>query len=84
MIKDNGFGIPANQKDKVFEKLFRADNIISKETDGTGLGLYLVKSIVNEAKRMIGFDSEENKGTAFTVKIPLSGMKAKKGTKELT
>ena len=74
-VTDNGYGIPKNQQDKVFGKLFRADNIVSKDTEGTGLGLYLVKSIVDLIGGKIGFVSKENKGTTFNVQLPLTGMK---------
>jgi len=82
-IKDNGLGIPKNQQKKIFEKLFRADNVKSSDTEGTGLGLYLVKSIVDSSGGSIEFESEENKGTTFTVNLPLSGMKERKGSKKL-
>lgn len=82
-VSDTGLGIPKNQQSKIFTKLFRADNVTSKETDGTGLGLYVVKAIVKAAGGTIGFVSEENKGTTFTVKLPKTGMKKREGTKVL-
>jgi PAS domain S-box-containing protein len=81
-VADNGYGIPADQKDKIFTKLFRADNIKAKD-EGTGLGLYIVRKIINEAGGKISFKSQENKGTTFLVSFPLSGMKKKKGMKDL-
>ena len=83
-VADTGYGIPENQKPRIFEKLFRADNVKDKDTGGTGLGLYLVKSIVDDAKGKLWFDSEENKGTIFYITIPLSGMKKKEGSKTLS
>lgn len=82
-VKDNGLGIPKSQQDSVFTKLFRADNVKATDTEGTGLGLYLVKSILDSSGGNISFNSEENKGTEFIVKLPLSGMKKKEGSKSL-
>jgi len=82
-VTDTGYGIPKEQQNKIFSKLFRADNVTQKDTEGTGLGLYIVKSIVDNAGGKIWFESEEDKGTTFFVQLPLSGMKAKKGTKKL-
>ncbi|MFZ2664425.1 MAG: ATP-binding protein [Patescibacteria group bacterium] len=82
-ISDTGYGIPKNQQDKIFTKLFRADNVREKDTEGTGLGLYIAKSILSHSDGKIWFKSEENKGTTFFVTIPVSGMKRKEGTKAL-
>jgi PAS domain S-box-containing protein len=82
-VIDNGMGIPKEQQNKIFEKLFRADNVRKADTDGTGLGLYVVKSILDQAGGNISFKSTLNKGTTFKVEIPLTGMKEKKGTKKL-
>jgi len=73
-ISDTGYGIPKKQQDKVFEKLFRADNTEQK-IDGVGLGLYLCKSLIEQSGGKIWLSSEENKGTTFYVDIPLTGMK---------
>lgn len=83
-VADNGFGIPKAQQAKIFTKLFRADNVVSKDTDGTGLGLYLLKAIVEEAGGKIGFTSKENVGTTFTIHLPLKGMKPREGTRGLS
>ena len=83
-IIDTGYGIPKKQQPEIFQKLFRADNVREKDTEGTGLGLYIVRAIVEKSGGTIRFESEENKGTTFFVTIPLSGMKRKKGTKGLS
>lgn len=82
-ISDNGYGIPKGQQEKIFEKLFRADNVRQKDTEGTGLGMYIVKAIVESSGGKIWFESEENKGTTFHVYLPLSGMPKKMGQKGL-
>lgn len=86
-VYDNGLGIPEEQQKKIFTKLFRADNARDVDSDGTGLGLYLVKGIVDQASGKIWFESEVNKGTTFYVKLPLEGIakgRGGKGSKKLT
>jgi PAS domain S-box-containing protein len=82
-VKDNGYGIPENQKAKIFTKLFRADNVRQMDTEGTGLGLYIIKQIVEACGGKVWFTSKENKGSTFFVTLPLSGMKEKKGSKTI-
>ncbi len=82
-VSDTGVGIPAGVRDKVFTKLFRADNARAVESEGTGLGLYIIKSIVERGGGRTWFVSEENKGTTFFVEIPLAGMNPLQGAKGL-
>ncbi|MFA6520903.1 MAG: CHASE domain-containing protein [Candidatus Gracilibacteria bacterium] len=72
-VADNGCGIPESARSKIFTKLFRADNAKVVDSDGTGLGLYITKSIIEQFGGKIWFESAENKGTAFYVTIPLIG-----------
>ncbi|OGZ07963.1 MAG: hypothetical protein A3C13_01195 [Candidatus Lloydbacteria bacterium RIFCSPHIGHO2_02_FULL_50_11] len=83
-VTDNGYGIPKSQQSKIFQKLFRADNVRQKDTEGTGLGMYIVKAIIEASGGQIAFESEENKGTTFHVLLPISGMVKKEGSKGLT
>lgn len=78
-VFDNGMGIPEKDKSKVYDKFFRADNTSKVQTTGSGLGLYIVKNILEEAGCKIDFNSEEGSGTTFFVRIPNTGMKKKIG-----
>ncbi len=82
-VSDHGFGIPDDQKEKIFSKLFRADNIREKDTEGTGLGLYIVKSILTEAGGNITFHSKEGMGTTFVVSLPKTGMEQRSSNKSI-
>ena len=78
-VKDSGLGIPKKQQARVFEKFFRADNVTRVVTDGSGLGLYLTKLIVEASGGKIGFESEELKGSTFWFSVPIAGVLPKKG-----
>ncbi|HSE56807.1 MAG TPA: PAS domain-containing protein [Candidatus Paceibacterota bacterium] len=70
-FSDTGYGIPKKDQDKVFTKMFRADNVKEKG-EGTGLGLYIVKSVLSALGGSIQFTSEEQKGTTFYLTFPLT------------
>lgn len=71
-IQDNGVGIPRTQQKQVFQKFFRAHNILRHKTQGTGLGLYICQAIIKAHKAEIWFESQENKGTTFYFSLPLN------------
>jgi len=77
VVQDSGIGIPKDQKNRLFSKFFRADNATAVQTSGTGLGLYMVKKIIDRHGGKIVVDSTEGKGTAFVITIP--EISAKKG-----
>jgi PAS domain S-box-containing protein len=70
-VVDNGMGIPVEDQDRIFSKLFRARNAVRDIPDGTGLGLYIVKEAVDVLKGKITFTSLENRGTTFEVQLPV-------------
>jgi PAS domain S-box-containing protein len=69
-IQDTGIGIPKESQRHLFEKFYRADNVASLETDGTGLGLYLVRLIVEQIGGHVGCESEEGHGATFYFTVP--------------
>lgn len=71
VVQDKGMGIPEEEKKHIFQKFFRARNANKRKTRGSGLGLYVVKSIVEKAGGKIWFKSEEGKGTSFFVALPI-------------
>lgn len=70
-IQDTGVGIPQYQQGKVFTKFFRGANITKIETEGTGLGLFISKNIIEAHGGRIWFESEEGKGSTFYFTIPV-------------
>ena len=70
-IKDTGVGIPKDQQARVFTKFFRAANVIRMETEGSGLGLFIAKNIIEAHGGRIWFESEEGKGATFFFTLPV-------------
>lgn len=69
-VKDEGMGIPEKDQKHIFERYFRAENALLDQ--GTGIGLNIAKSHLENLNGSIDFTSEENKGTTFTVELPIS------------
>jgi signal transduction histidine kinase len=70
-IQDTGIGIPRAALGMLFEKFYRAGNARGIETEGTGLGLYLVRLIVEKLGGSVGCESEEGIGSTFKFSLPL-------------
>jgi PAS domain S-box-containing protein len=70
-ITDQGRGIPAEYKDVIFERFQQVDRKQDRQKGGTGLGLAICRAIVEQHGGIIGFDSEEGKGSTFWFKLPL-------------
>ena len=83
-IADTGCGIPEKDRGKIYDKFHRTEAAKKIDPNGNGLGMYIVKSIIDEVGGKIWFSSKEGEGTSFFVSMPLSGMKRKEETKQLT
>ncbi len=76
-IRDNGIGIPKDEQDHVFSRFFRAKNAVKVETDGSGLGLYIAKAIIERHGGKIWFSASDGeagkeRGSTFSFTIPLA------------
>lgn len=71
VVRDNGIGVPKDQQGKLFTKMFRAKNAQELRPDGTGLGLYLVKRVVEDQGGKLIFESTPGKGSVFGFRIPI-------------
>ena len=71
-VTDTGIGIPESGQRKLFEKFYRADNAVAVDTEGTGLGLYLVRLIVERSGGQIGCESREGAGSTFRFTLPVA------------
>ncbi|MFH1255075.1 MAG: ATP-binding protein [bacterium] len=70
-VKDNGIGISKKQQERLFTKFFRSSGAITMETDGSGLGLFIAKNIIEAHGGKIWCESEENKGSIFSFILPI-------------
>ena len=83
-VQDFGIGIPKRAQSRIFEKFFRAENAVKSVPEGSGLGMSLVKRIVEDWKGRLWFTSIENKGSTFSFTVPLKGVKSKEGEVRIT
>lgn len=70
IIEDNGIGIPEQEIPKIYDKFYRVDSSLTYEVQGTGIGLSIVKEIIETHDGSIEAESELGKGTKFTIEIP--------------
>ncbi|MBU2102227.1 MAG: GHKL domain-containing protein [Candidatus Omnitrophica bacterium] len=70
-VSDTGMGIEKESLDRVFQEFFRVDNVINREVRGTGLGLSLVRRIIETHKEHIGVESTQDKGSTFYFTLKL-------------
>jgi len=71
-VSDSGVGIPEADKSKIFEKFFRGQNALKFAPDGTGLGLFISKSLLDAMGGKLDFVSKVGKGTTFNLYLPLT------------
>ncbi|MFH1671333.1 MAG: HAMP domain-containing sensor histidine kinase [Candidatus Portnoybacteria bacterium] len=71
-VKDSGVGIPAADQKYIFQKFFRSANALRHKTEGSGLGLYITKSIVERLGGKINFNSQEGEGSTFWALLPIN------------
>ena len=69
--RDNGIGIADSDKDKMFGKFYRSPRVSALAPDGSGLGLYISKAIIELSGGKIWFESEVDKGTTFYFTLPI-------------
>jgi len=69
-VEDNGLGIPKDELAEVFEEFYRGSNVKNIEVDSTGIGLSLVKKIVDRHDGKIWVESELGKGSKFSITLP--------------
>jgi two-component system sensor histidine kinase SenX3 len=77
-VEDHGPGIPAGEQEKIFERFYRLGSELRRETQGVGIGLSVVKHIVEAHGGHVRVDSEPGKGSRFTIELPGSNAKAQR------
>lgn len=71
-VKDNGIGVPSDEQAQLFSKFYRASNARKQRPDGTGVGLYLAKKVIDAHGGEVVFASTEGKGSTFGFRLPIN------------
>ena len=69
-VSDQGIGIPVGEQDRIFDRFYRVESALSRRTQGAGLGLYLVKSVIEAHKGSIWVSSKPGRGSTFVFTLP--------------
>jgi signal transduction histidine kinase len=70
-VQDHGYGIPARDLERIFERFYRVDHGRSRDTGGTGLGLSIVRHVANNHRGWVDVESREGDGSTFSLVLPL-------------
>jgi len=70
-VKDTGIGISKSDQQKIFQKFFRSEDYRTRETNGTGLGLYVARKLASKIGTKISFTSRLNHGSTFSFSLPV-------------
>jgi signal transduction histidine kinase len=76
-ITDTGIGVPRAEQSQLFSKFYRASNARKQRPDGTGVGLYLAKTVIEAHGGKVIFESTENKGSTFGFKLPIDKLRTR-------
>jgi signal transduction histidine kinase len=72
-VSDQGIGIPAGERDRIFDRFYRVESALSRRTQGAGLGLYLAKSVIEAHRGRIWVSSSPGQGSTFVFSLPRDG-----------
>ena len=76
-VKDTGIGVPVAEQDNLFNKFFRATNARKQRPDGTGVGLFLAKKVIDIHDGKVIFETKENKGSTFGFSLPIEKLRVR-------
>jgi two-component system phosphate regulon sensor histidine kinase PhoR len=71
-VRDNGKGIARREHKRIFEKFYRVDDLLARQQEGSGLGLAIVQHVIRAHRGRVIVDSEQGRGSAFTLVLPLN------------